>query len=199
MSSFLRSFRHWLFRNVSKMITSFALTEVDLIMMTSSNGNIFRVTGHLCGEFTGPRWIPAQRPATRSFDVFFDLRRIKWFNKQSWGWWFETLSFPLWRHCFGLLKWRPFQKNNLPDNNGASQNDNSQYLHWRISSQNDNPYLHWRKYRQNDKTVVSWILNSNAHESPFYNLQMTPTNASHSDWFIDDRKKRKLIAQWFEM
>ena len=27
-------------------------------MMTSSNGNIFRVTGHLCGEFTGPCWIP---------------------------------------------------------------------------------------------------------------------------------------------
>ena len=28
------------------------------IMMTSSNGNIYRVTGHLCGEFTGHRWIP---------------------------------------------------------------------------------------------------------------------------------------------
>ena len=27
-------------------------------MITSSNGIIFRVTGHLCGEFTGPRWIP---------------------------------------------------------------------------------------------------------------------------------------------
>ena len=27
-------------------------------MMTSSNGNIFRITGHLCGEFTGHRWIP---------------------------------------------------------------------------------------------------------------------------------------------
>ena len=27
-------------------------------MMTSWNGNIFRVTGHLCGELTGPRWIP---------------------------------------------------------------------------------------------------------------------------------------------
>ena len=25
-------------------------------MMTSSNGNIFRVRGLLCGEFTGPRW-----------------------------------------------------------------------------------------------------------------------------------------------
>ena len=29
----------------------------EKIMMTSSNGNIFRVTGHLCGEFTGHRWI----------------------------------------------------------------------------------------------------------------------------------------------
>ena len=27
-------------------------------MMTSSNGNIFRVTGPLCGEFTGHLWIP---------------------------------------------------------------------------------------------------------------------------------------------
>ena len=29
-------------------------------MMTLSNGNIFRVTGHLYGEFTGHRWISAQ-------------------------------------------------------------------------------------------------------------------------------------------
>ena len=27
-------------------------------MKTSSNGNIFRVTGPVCGEFTGPRWFP---------------------------------------------------------------------------------------------------------------------------------------------
>ena len=27
-------------------------------MMTSSNGSIFRVSGNLCGEFTGHRWIP---------------------------------------------------------------------------------------------------------------------------------------------
>ena len=31
------------------------LTMVTSCMMTSLNGNIFRVTGHLCGEFTGPR------------------------------------------------------------------------------------------------------------------------------------------------
>ena len=68
------------------------------LMMTSSNGNIFRVTGHLCGEFTGPRWIPTQRPVTRSFDVFFDLHLNKRLSKQSRGWWFETPSHPLWRH-----------------------------------------------------------------------------------------------------
>ena len=42
-------------------------------MMTSSNGNIFRVTGHLCGEFAGHLWIPSQMPVTRLFYVFFDL------------------------------------------------------------------------------------------------------------------------------
>ena len=39
-------------------------------MMTSPNGNSFRVTGHLC----------------------------KRLSKQSWGWWFETPSHSLWRH-----------------------------------------------------------------------------------------------------
>ena len=42
--------------------------------------------------------IPAQRPVTRSFDVFFDLRLNKRLSKQWWGWWSETLSRPLWRN-----------------------------------------------------------------------------------------------------
>ena len=46
----------------------------------------------VAGEF------PAQRPVTRSFDVFFDPRLNKRLSKQSWGWWFEALSRPLWRH-----------------------------------------------------------------------------------------------------
>ena len=79
---------HWLHR----------INCATSVMMTSSNGNIFRVTGHLCGEF------PAQRPVTRSFDVFFDLRLNKWLSKQPWGWWFETPSHPLWRHCNGDQK-----------------------------------------------------------------------------------------------
>ena len=44
------------------------------------------------GEFA------AQRPVTRSFDVSFDLHQNKRLSKQSWGWWFETQSRPLWRH-----------------------------------------------------------------------------------------------------
>ena len=32
--------------------------EKTYLMMTSFDGNIFRVTGTLCGEFTGYRWIP---------------------------------------------------------------------------------------------------------------------------------------------
>ena len=70
-----------------------------LHMMTSSNGNMFRVTGPLCGEFTGPGEFPAQRPVTRIFDTFFDLRLNKRLSKQSWGWWFETQSWSLWRQC----------------------------------------------------------------------------------------------------
>ena len=73
----------------------------NLGMMTSSNGNIFRVTGPLCGEFTGPGEFPTQRPVTRGFDVFFDLRLNKRLSKQPWGWWFETPSWSLWRQCNG--------------------------------------------------------------------------------------------------
>ena len=50
------------------------------------------------GKFSGPGEFPAQRPVTRSFDVFFDLRLNKRMSKQSRGWWFETLSRQLWRH-----------------------------------------------------------------------------------------------------
>ena len=70
----------------------------SLYMMTSSNGNIFRVTGPLCGEFTGLGEFPTQRPVMRSFDVYFDLCLNKRLCKQSWGWWFEMLLCPLWGH-----------------------------------------------------------------------------------------------------
>ena len=69
-------------------------------MMTSSTGNIFRVTGPLCNS---PGEFPAQRPVTQSFDVFFDLRLDIRLSKQSWGWWFQTPSRLSWRHCNVIL------------------------------------------------------------------------------------------------
>ena len=67
-------------------------------MMTSSNGNIFRVTGWegnspVTGEF------PSQRPVTRSSDVFFDPCLNKRLSKQSRRRWFVMPSHPLWGHC----------------------------------------------------------------------------------------------------
>ena len=50
------------------------------------------------GNSPVPGEFPTQRPVTRSFDVFFDLRLNKRLSKQLWSWWFETLSRPLWRH-----------------------------------------------------------------------------------------------------
>ena len=54
------------------------------------------------GQIPAAQWSDAREgnpQVTRSFDVFFDLPLDKPLSKQSWGWWFETPSRPLWRHC----------------------------------------------------------------------------------------------------
>ena len=61
--------------------------ETFSALLTISVGN-----SPVTGEF------PAQRPVTRSFDVFFHLYLNKRLSKHSWGWWFGTPSRPLWRH-----------------------------------------------------------------------------------------------------
>ena len=71
----------------------------------------------LCaGNSPVPGEFPSQRPVTRRFDVFFDLRLNKWLSKQSRSRWFETRSRSLWRHCnvmdaflkiFIVLKYTP--------------------------------------------------------------------------------------------
>ena len=58
----------------------------------------------LCaGNSPVPGGFPSQRPVTRSFEVFFDLRLNKRLSKQSWGWWFETTPHPLRRHSNEVL------------------------------------------------------------------------------------------------
>ena len=56
------------------------------------------------GNSLVPGEFPAQRPMTRSFEVFFDLRLNIRLSKQSWGRWFETQSCPLWRQCNDALE-----------------------------------------------------------------------------------------------
>ena len=69
--------------------------RVNFDTMTSSNGDIFRVTSYwpfVRGIHRSPVNCPHKRPVTRSFDVFFDLRPNKRLSKQWRGWWFETQS-----------------------------------------------------------------------------------------------------------
>ena len=56
------------------------------------------------GNTPVPGEFPAQRPMTRSFDVFFDLCPNKRLSKQSRRWWFEMPLHPLWRHCNGSMR-----------------------------------------------------------------------------------------------
>ena len=87
----IRKVQYYMHCEIGSGIINWKLSNQDIDgiyfrrMMTSSNENIFRVTGHLCGEFTGPREFPTKGPVTRSIDVFFDLRLNKRLSKQPWG------------------------------------------------------------------------------------------------------------------
>ena len=86
----------------------FSTISVTLVMMTSSNGNIFHVTDHLCWEFTSHQWIPS----TKASDV--ELWCFLWsapeqLSKHSWGWWFDTPWCSLWRHCNVWSLWNSFE------------------------------------------------------------------------------------------
>ena len=154
--------------------------------MTSSNGNIFRVTGtwwrHQMEQFSTLLAIcagnspvtdefPTQRPVKRSFGVFFDLRLKERLGKQSWGWWFETISCPLWRRCNDLMwvwyefTWRKFnlivpclfvQKIPL----GLIHNDHTDLVfalyHW--PSNHHSLKKTWYVTKNNQKPRVYWML-----------------------------------------
>ena len=70
-----------------------------LNMMTSSNGNISALLALCAGNSPDTVEFPSQRPVTRSFNVFFDLRLNEQLNKQWRGWWFETTSRSSWGSC----------------------------------------------------------------------------------------------------
>ena len=91
------------------------------------------------GNSPVPGEFPAQRPVTRSFDVFFDLRLNKRLNEQWWGWWFETPSPPLWRHRNEFITSR--------GHNGVGPCGSTSNLNWRAHVQmlNLNNYCYCRE------------------------------------------------------
>ena len=66
--------------NLSAYVTN---TSIVYVMMTSSNGNIFAWLAFCAGNSPVTGEFHSQRPVTRSFDVFFDLRLNKRLSKQS--------------------------------------------------------------------------------------------------------------------
>ena len=60
------------------------------------------------GNSPVPGEFPSQRPVTRRFDAFFDLRLNKRLIKQWWGWWFETLSCSNYDVTVMLMSWHQY-------------------------------------------------------------------------------------------
>ena len=52
-------------------------------------------------EIHRSRWISRTKAIDTELWCLFDLRLNKRLSKQSWSWWIETLSHPLWRHRNG--------------------------------------------------------------------------------------------------
>ena len=61
---------NWVDTSHQQSVTSGHTCDAHFNMMTSSNGNIFRVTGHLCVEFTGDRWIPCTKASDEELWCF---------------------------------------------------------------------------------------------------------------------------------
>ena len=96
----------------------------------------------LCvGNSPVPGEFPTQRPETRSFDIFFDLRLNKRLVKQSRGWWFEMRPWSLWRHsneyrcCRNCCPHRDVKLVNIygNHNNGGTFELSNYCLFWPIS------------------------------------------------------------------
>ena len=58
------------YAHISHMLQRQRRYNWTLNTMTSSNGNIFRFTGPLCGEFTGDRWIPLTKASNAELWCF---------------------------------------------------------------------------------------------------------------------------------
>ena len=101
----------WFYWGINRICINMLYYVWDVMIHTSFNDTLnnswwrhhmetFSALLAICtGNSPVPGEFPAQRPATRSFAIFFDLRLNNRLSKQLWGWWFETLSRPSWCYC----------------------------------------------------------------------------------------------------
>ena len=75
------------------------MPQSHCIMMKSWNGNIFRITGPLCGEFIGHRWIPLTSASDAQLWCIIWSAPERAFSTHSGRQWFQTASRSIWRHC----------------------------------------------------------------------------------------------------
>ena len=86
-----------------KILPHMVTIRKKLIMMTSSMEAFSPLLAICAGNSPVTGEFPAQRPVTRSFDVFLDLRLNKRLSKQSKRRWLETPSRTLWHRCYALV------------------------------------------------------------------------------------------------
>ena len=87
-------------------VTSTDLKQNRIITWWRHQMETFSALLALCaGNSSVTDEFPSQRPVTRSFDVFFDLRLNKRLSKQSWGWWLETPKRSLWQWKMTMKKY----------------------------------------------------------------------------------------------
>ena len=96
LSSMIRN-EYRVFRNVQSGEPVKRITAPGLVMMTSSNETYSALLVLCAGNSPVTGEFPSQRPVTRSFDDFFELRLNKRLSEQSRCWWFETPSGSVWR------------------------------------------------------------------------------------------------------
>ena len=98
----------WLFslecknRDLAKAVLINNITLVPLIITHPNNAGPWSISTMMTSSNEKfPRYWPFVRGIhrSRSSDVFFDMHMNTRLSKQSWGWWFETPSWSLWRYC----------------------------------------------------------------------------------------------------
>ena len=146
------------------------------IMMTLSNGNFSALLASCAGNSPVTGEFPAQRPVTRSFDVFFDLCLNKRLSKQSWGGWFEMPSHSLWRHR--NVKWY------LPVPGGPTKASNVFFIHIHQSSRTD--FLSTREINQQDMGTIDLVHKSQNAPVPYPATLHSEQKCVHfcSEWSI---------------